>query len=179
MTGPPVRLWSAFKGHVRSQEAAARLACNAPPVLRLSRWRLAAPAPIQFRRACPKLLRLTFHEWAQPTTIGCGTPVSSIIHPLRALAFKWQRILCQFALLLSSASLPFDGSDKIPCRSPESLTAAEDFGRWNQDQPSLRKGVVALQRRDSRENVRERMFPGSAGCWANVEEATQARPALA
>jgi transposase len=58
---------------------------------------------IQFRRACPKFLRQTFHEWAQHSMKSC--PWARIYYDklrtvgkrhhaaLRALAFKWQRIL--------------------------------------------------------------------------------------
>jgi len=58
---------------------------------------------IQFRRACPKFLRQTFHEWAQHSMKSCRwarvyydqlRAVGKRHHAaLRALAFKWQRIL--------------------------------------------------------------------------------------
>jgi transposase len=58
---------------------------------------------IQFRRACPKFLRQTFHEWAQHSMKTCRwarvyydqlRTVGKRHHAaLRALAFKWQRIL--------------------------------------------------------------------------------------
>jgi transposase len=58
---------------------------------------------IQFRRACPKFLRQTFHEWAEHSMKSCRwarayydqlRAVGKHHHAaLRALAFKWQRIL--------------------------------------------------------------------------------------
>jgi hypothetical protein len=58
---------------------------------------------IQFRRACPKFLRQTFHEWAQHSMKSCRWArvyydqlrAGGKRHhaALRALAFKWQRIL--------------------------------------------------------------------------------------
>jgi transposase len=55
---------------------------------------------IQFRRACPKFLRQTFHEWAQHSMKRARVyydqlrAVGKRHHAaLRALAFKWQRIL--------------------------------------------------------------------------------------
>jgi transposase len=58
---------------------------------------------IQFRRACPKFLRQTFHEWAQHSMKSCRWArvyydqlrANGKRHhvALRALAFKWQRIL--------------------------------------------------------------------------------------
>jgi transposase len=58
---------------------------------------------IQFRRACPKFLRQTFHEWAEHSMKSCRwarayydqlRAVGKRHHAaLRALAFKWQRIL--------------------------------------------------------------------------------------
>jgi hypothetical protein len=47
---------------------------------------------IQFRRACPKFLRQTFHEWAQHSMKSCRW-ARVYYDQLRALAFKWQRIL--------------------------------------------------------------------------------------
>jgi transposase len=58
---------------------------------------------IQFRRACPKFLRQTFHEWAEHSRKTCRwarvyydqlRAAGKRHHvALRALAFKWQRIL--------------------------------------------------------------------------------------
>jgi Transposase IS116/IS110/IS902 family len=58
---------------------------------------------IQFRRACPKFLRQTFHEWAQHSMKKSRwarvyydqlRSAGKKHHPtLRALAFNWQRIL--------------------------------------------------------------------------------------
>jgi transposase len=58
---------------------------------------------VQFRQACPKFLRQTFHEWAEHSMKSCRwarayydqlRSVGKRHHAaLRALAFKWQRIL--------------------------------------------------------------------------------------
>ncbi|HTU47549.1 MAG TPA: transposase [Bryobacteraceae bacterium] len=58
---------------------------------------------VQFRRACPKFLRQTFHEWAQHSMKSCRWARAYYNQlraggkrhhaALRALAFKWQRIL--------------------------------------------------------------------------------------
>jgi hypothetical protein len=58
---------------------------------------------VQFRRACPKFLRQTFHEWAQHSMkASCWARAyydqlraggKNDHAALRALAFKWQRIL--------------------------------------------------------------------------------------
>src|SRR6516162_11611631 len=58
---------------------------------------------VQFRRACPKFLRQTFHEWAQHSMKSCRWARAYYDYlraggkqhhaAIRALAFKWQRIL--------------------------------------------------------------------------------------
>lgn len=58
---------------------------------------------VQFRQACPKFLRQTFHEWAQHSMKACSWAKAYVNQlrslgksyhaAIRALAFKWQRIL--------------------------------------------------------------------------------------
>ena len=58
---------------------------------------------VQFRKACPKFLRQTFHEWAQHSMKSCRWARAYYDYlragckqhhaAIRALAFKWQRIL--------------------------------------------------------------------------------------
>jgi transposase len=94
------RLLAALGNGQRYQNAG-ELQCGtgiAPVTVASGRTRI-----IQFRRACPKFLRQTFHEWAQHSMkksrwarvyYDQSRSAGKKHHPaLRALAFKWQRIL--------------------------------------------------------------------------------------
>jgi len=91
----------AAMGNGKRYQTAHEMQCAtgiAPVTVASGRTRL-----IQFRRACPKFLRQTFHEWAQHSMKSCRWAKAYYDQlraggkhhhaALRALAFKWQRIL--------------------------------------------------------------------------------------
>ena len=91
----------AAMGSGRRYETAFQMQCatGIAPVQRAS----GRTKVVQFRRACPKFLRQTFHEWAQHSMKSCRWARAYYDYlraggkqhhaAIRALAFKWQRIL--------------------------------------------------------------------------------------